>query len=395
MSRTQLLLAPTDEGRLSVKNVGRAALLHNGAPATEVFAKPGDTLVVGNAFVFLVERRATGMAELSAYGAATFAFGQRDPHGIVGESPRAWELRERLAVSARADRHVLLVGESGSGKELAAQAIHALSSRRNRPLVCRNAATFPATLVDAELFGNSKNYPNVGSPERVGLIGEADGASLFLDEIGELPTEQQAHLLRVLDGGEYQRLGESRGRRSDFRLYAATNRSPDVLKHDFLARFAVRVTVPGLNERRADIPLLVNRLLSDFRRSTPDACHRFFGVRGDPSRPRMDPSLVDVLIRHEYTHHVRELERLLWLAITTSTGDYLAITEDVEDELSRDPPRRSKGRPRNPDVPNAEQVAQALQRAKGSKTEAARLLGLKSRYALYRLIDRYRMEEPG
>ena len=117
----------------------------------------------------------------------------------------------------------MLLGETGTGKELAARAVHRFSTRADRPLVARNAATMPAGLIDAELFGNARNYPNPGMAERPGLVGQADGGFLFLDEIGELPSELQAHLLRVLDaGGEYQRLGESRVRRSDFRLLAAT-----------------------------------------------------------------------------------------------------------------------------------------------------------------------------
>src|SRR6185369_7117992 len=116
--------------------------------------------------------------------------------------------------------------------------------------------------VDAELFGNVKNYPNPGTPEREGLIGEADGSTLFLDEIGELPVHMQAHLLRVLDrGGEYQRLGDSRAQRADLRVVAATNRPLDALKHDFLARLTLRLEIPSLDERRDDIPLLARHLL--------------------------------------------------------------------------------------------------------------------------------------
>src|SRR5262249_4513267 len=151
-------------------------------------------------------------------------FGAPDPHGILGESPAAWALREHLSLAAHSGQHILLLGQSGTGKELAARAIHALSPRRDKPFIARNAATFPEGLVDAELFGTAKGYPNAGSPERPGLIAEADGGTLFLDEIGELPAHLSSHLLRVLDrGGEYQRLGESRVRRSDLRVVAATN----------------------------------------------------------------------------------------------------------------------------------------------------------------------------
>ncbi len=136
-----------------------------------------------------------------------------------------WQMRERIAFAANAGKHVLLHGESGTGKELAARALHALSSRAGKPFVSRNAATLPSGLIDAELFGSARNYPNAGMPERAGLVGQADGGTLFLDEIAEIPAEQQAHLLRVLDAdGEYQRLGEATTRRSDLVLVGATNR---------------------------------------------------------------------------------------------------------------------------------------------------------------------------
>src|SRR5262249_52388775 len=154
----------------------------------------------------------------------------------------AWELRREIALLGSSEEHVLILGESGSGKELVARALHASSRRSTKPLIARNAATFPAGLVDAELFGTAANYPNTGSPERPGLFGQARGSTLFLDEIGELPQDLQAHLLRVLDGaGEYQRLGESRSRTADVRLIGATNRSIDALKIDFAARFKLRL----------------------------------------------------------------------------------------------------------------------------------------------------------
>ena len=181
----------------------------------------------------------------------------------MGETPAGWALRDRIAFAAHADGHVLVHGESGTGKELCAAAIHGLSARFERSLVACNAVTFPTGLVDVELFGNAKNYPNPGTAERDGLIGEADGTTLFVDEIGELPATLQAHLLRVLDRkGEYQRLGEARVRCADLRVVAATNRAVTELKHDFAARFTLKVEVPPLSARAADVPLLVRHLLA-------------------------------------------------------------------------------------------------------------------------------------
>jgi two-component system nitrogen regulation response regulator GlnG/two-component system response regulator HydG len=301
---------------------------------------------------------------------------------MVGESPALWALRDDLAFAAAARKHVLLLGESGAGKELAARAIHALSDRGHRSLAARNAATLPEGLVDAELFGTAKNYPNPGTPERSGLVGEADGSTLFLDEIGELPLAVQAHLLRVLDrDGEYQRLGESRVRKSDLRLICATNRGLDALKHDLLARLPLRVTLPGLDERREDIPLLVRHVLLGLCESTSGLLDRFFERRaGRIAEPRIDPDLIELLLRHRYTTHVRELERLLWLALSTSHDDFIAATNEVRAALV--PMTGSEPEP------DRGAVESALEASAGNVTRAARLLGLRNRYVLYRLMKR-------
>src|SRR5262249_46773968 len=145
-----------------------------------------------------------------------------------------------LGMIAPRSGHVIVFGTSGTGKELVAAALHGLSGRSGA-FVARNSVTLPEALVDAELFGNLKGYPNPGMPDRAGLVGAAHGGSLFLDEFGELPLSAQAHLLRVLDAGEYQRLGETGVRRADFRLLAATNRAESAFRQDVLARFDFRL----------------------------------------------------------------------------------------------------------------------------------------------------------
>ena len=264
VSRVQLELTPIEgENRLHVRRVGRCEMLVAGDVVEEALLEPGDTIVLRHAMVLLVTKTKTFRREPSSPSTPlSFPFGKPDPNGILGESEAIWALRDMLEMAAGTDQHVLLLGQSGTGKELAARAIHALSNRSHGAFVARNASTLPEGLVDAELFGTAKGYPHAGSPERVGLIGEADGGTLFLDEIGELPGPLQAHLLRVLDrGGEFQRLGESRLRHAHLRVVAATNRPVEHLKHDFAARFAFRIELPGLEYRRQDIPLLMLQLL--------------------------------------------------------------------------------------------------------------------------------------
>jgi hypothetical protein len=246
LSRSHLAIRGEHDA-LEITNVGRAPLLINGRVCDVGRVAPGDLVEGERRALFLCVRRPP---LLPAFAVAPEqvppAFGDADGFGIVGESAAAWELRRELAFAAGRDAHVLLVGPSGSGKECAVLALHALSPRRDAPLLSRNAATIPEALLDAELFGHARDYPNAGMPARNGLIGEADGGTVFLDEIGELPHDAQAHLLRVMDRGEYQRLGEARPRRARVRVIAATNRDPEALKHDLLARFPIRIRVPGL-----------------------------------------------------------------------------------------------------------------------------------------------------
>jgi two-component system nitrogen regulation response regulator GlnG/two-component system response regulator HydG len=379
ISRVQLTITPSGD-ELEVESLGRCAMLSRGVETKKAKVGPGQVLVLKNALVLLVVKRPAALPTLQCWRGTPFPFGGADEHGIVGESPAAWALRDSLALTAVADHHVLLQGESGVGKELAARALHGLSARRAKPLVARNAATFPEGLVDAELFGTARNYPNAGSPERQGLAGEADGSTLFLDEIGELPAQLQAHLLRLLDrGGEYQRLGESRPRKSDLRVVAATNRPLESLKHDLLARFAARMTVPGLEERREDIPLLARYLLREALAPHPELSTRLSGPAGEV---RIDPDLIEALLLHSYTHHLRELERLLWLAASHSAGDFVELGPEVVAELHA---------PLREEVTeiSAERIRAALQASAGNVTRAAEELGLRNRFALYRLMRRY------
>jgi two-component system nitrogen regulation response regulator GlnG/two-component system response regulator HydG len=281
---------------------------------------------------------------------------------------------------------VLLLGESGAGKELAARAIHGLSRRSAALMVSRNAATFPPGIIDAELFGNVKDYPNPGMEARPGLIGEADGSTLFLDEIAELPSQLQAHLLRVLDaGGEYQRLGDAKMRRADLRIVAATNRDPTDIKEDLLARLTLRVTVPGLGDRCEDIPLLVRHVLGVAAAENPKIGERFFADRdGGRGEARIDPELIEMLLRHRHSHHVRELEGLLWQAISQSEGSYIALTDGVREQFVMEQPTVE-----SEEELTAERIRGCLERHYGKVSRAWRELGLKSRYALYRLMKKH------
>ena len=377
LSRRQLSVVATDAERLLVKNHGKSLLLKNGEQTLEAACVPGDLLQVGAQLLLLCARRPQKLASESA-AEPRFEFGEPDTHGIVGESPAVWGLRERFEFVARRPGHVLIRGSSGAGKELVAQAIHTLSGS-GRPLIARNAATIPDSLVDAELFGSARNYPNAGMPERPGLVGQADGSSLFLDEIGELSPASQAHLLRVLDRGEYQRLGESRSRTSQFRLLAATSRHSHELRDDFAARFKHQLSVADLDARREDVPLLVNHLLRSAASAGDVAAQRLFPGGDLRAYPELPLELMHELVSRSYRTNVRELDNLLAEAITPSW-----VGAETESRAEPSPQSSAEG-------PTPERIQSCLDANNGLIERSWRELGLSSRFALLRLIKKHRL----
>ncbi|WP_428261684.1 sigma 54-interacting transcriptional regulator [Haliangium sp.] len=388
ISRAQLHILVSDD-TLEIDNVGRRTMLVNGRECTRAQVRSGDVIELRNQMLFLVTQRPMQLPALDLPPLLMPRFGEPDAFGMVGESPTMWTLRSHVGFAAARRAHVLVQGASGTGKELVARAIHGLSGRHERDLVARNAATIPDSLVDAELFGNAKNYPNPGMAERDGLIGAADCSTLFLDEIGELSHEMQAHLLRVLDQGEYQRLGEARMRRADIRLIAATNRTAATLKHDFLARLTLRLSVPGLGQRRDDIPLLVRYLLRRIAAADPQMATRFF-TDGDADRlPRISPTFLCRLLRAPYATHVRELEALLWQSMFESQDGRL---ESVELATAPPPQTTEESEPVrdvDPASLSPEEIQTALDQADGVQEQAWRALGLRNRYQLIRLIKKH------
>jgi len=386
ISRVQWLVRRAGAGlALEIENVGRAALRCGGRELPRVTAAIGDVVEIAGELAVLVVARPAQPPRLPA--PLVPAFGRADELGIVGESAAAWELRRQLAFAARREDHVLLVGPSGSGKELAAHALHRLSRRADGALVARNAATFPETLIDAELFGNVRDYPNPGMAERPGLLGAADGATLFLDEIGELPHALQAHLLRVLDAGEYHRLGEARPRRSTARLIAATNRAPDELKHDLLPRLRLRIALPGLDQRREDIPLIARHVLRTMAAGDPELARFFHG--DDPAgEPRWTARFATALVTAPLPGHVRELAAMLYRAMLASTDGVLDAAPEPAAKPA--PPCHAPAiGPIDPRTISADRVRAALDATGGVQEQAWRALGLRSRYQLIRLMRRH------
>jgi DNA-binding NtrC family response regulator len=395
ISRAQLEIQARGSRELAVRNLGRCKLLHRGAVVAEAAVAPGDTLQLGRQLLFVAVQRPAVMPDTAEGWLAypEFPCGEVDPLGMVGESAAIWRLRGEIAAAASRPSHVLISGPSGSGKELVAQAIHALSPRGGRPLVARNAATLPEALIDAELFGNARSYPNPGMPERPGLVGEADGSTLFLDELGELPHAAQAHLLRVLDGGEYHRLGDGRARRADVRLIAATNRDVATLKPDLGARLGLRIVVPDLDARREDIPLLIRHLV---RRAAArgDVLARSLLPGGDPAaEPSLDVGLCRDLVERRYELNVRELERVLWQRLSPSAHQLQEATRAgaAAGASQRGEPGRAGASGAGAALDPA-RVQRCLDENNGALEPTRRTLGLKNRFALLRFIKKHGLE---
>jgi transcriptional regulator with GAF, ATPase, and Fis domain len=234
-------------------------------------------------------------------------FGDSHPDdGIVSHSPALRDALDRMQRVAPIDTTVLLTGETGTGKELMARALHRRSSRQTRPMVTVNLAAIPEPLVASELFGHEAGAFTGASQRRMGRFETADHGTLFLDEMGELSLDMQVALLRIIQEGEFERLGASQTRRVDVRLIAATNRCLEQaleqgrFREDLYYRLSVfPIHLPPLRERREDIPLLAEFFL---RRLTPRLGRRFVGI---------EPESLERLSTFSWPGNIRQLQNVI------------------------------------------------------------------------------------
>jgi chemotaxis protein methyltransferase CheR len=298
-----------------------------------------------------------------------------DYGNIIGESEVFKYVLFSLEQIAPTDTTVLILGESGTGKELIARALHSRSSRKERPLIKVDCAGLPANLIESELFGHEKGAFTGAVERRIGRFELADGATIFLDEIGELPLVLQQKLLRVLQDGEFERLGSSHVRNTDVRVIAATNRNlkNDVSKGRFRDDLWYRLNVfplsiPPLRERAEDIPLLVNWTIQRLQRRLGKH------IKTVPS------SVMDDLKAYPWPGNVRELENVIERAVIVTPGNMLQLAAPLES------PTSTSGNP--PDAPiktlselEKDYILQVLRKTNwniSGKGGAAELLGLNS-----------------
>lgn len=288
-------------------------------------------------------------------------------HGIIGKSQQLKNVLDHLQIVAPAETSVLILGESGTGKERIAECIHELSPRRNKPLVKVNCAALPATLIESILFGHERGAFTGATERKIGKFELAGKGTIFLDEIGELPTEVQVKLLRALQEKEIERLGGNEVIKTDVRIIAATNR--DLEKEMAEGRFRMdlyyRLNVfplylPALRERREDIPLLVQHFIAHFSQKIGKATMQ------------IADSFMDELIRHQWPGNIRELENTVERAVLLA-----------QDGVLRQVPMPSApgaSKPASMEDNERNHIIAVLKKCNGKifgKNGAAELLGLK------------------
>jgi transcriptional regulator with GAF, ATPase, and Fis domain len=264
------------------------------------------------------------------------------PAGIVGDSPAVQKVLQQVSLVAPTVATVLIPGESGTGKELVARAIHDNSGRRQRPLITVNCAAIPRELFESEFFGHAKGSFTGALRDRAGRFQAADGGTLFLDEVGEIPIELQAKLLRVLQEGRFERVGEETTRTVDVRILAATNRDlqGDVaaqrFRRDLYYRLSVfPIVVPPLRDRLEDVGPLAAYFIEH-------AARRF----GRPA-PRLTTQAVKTLEAYHWPGNIRELQHVIERAVLLSSGRLLRL-DGVLSEADVRRPSDSPPAPRDP-----------------------------------------------
>jgi DNA-binding NtrC family response regulator len=286
-------------------------------------------------------------------------------------------LMERVAPS---DANALILGEHGVGKEIAARWIHAASTRAGRPMVTVNVGGLSEGVFESELFGHLKGAFTDAKADRIGRFELAEGGTLFLDEIANITPSQQAKLLRVLNTGEFERVGSSKTRRADVRVLSATNVDPRVevtagrFREDLLYRLnTIEILIPPLRDRREDVPSLASQFL---RRHADRYRKAITGFRAEA---------MDALLRYGWPGNVRELDHTIERAVLLADASEIRVGD-----LALAAPSDSASRLDQMTLEEVEKVLvqKALARAGGNVTEAAKALGL-SRSAMYRRLERY------
>jgi DNA-binding NtrC family response regulator len=309
-------------------------------------------------------------------------------HGIVGTTPKIQDVLRMIARLKDTRTPVLIVGESGTGKELVARAIHFRGSFASRPFVAVDCGSLVPTLIESELFGYEKGAFTGALRSKIGLFQAAHGGTIFLDEIGELPLEMQAKLLRVLQEKEVRPVGSNQRVKVDVRVIAATNRDLETeyragrFRKDLYFRLdVVSVRLPALRERRSDIPMLV---------------HWFLDRHAKGAGIQMTGAAMKALLQHDWPGNVRELENCIERATALGEGKIIDVSDLPPSVIAIAPspdaatftvPQSSLSSNDLEDIERAT-IRRVFEQVNGDKVMAGKMLGI-SRATLYRKLKRY------
>ncbi|MBL7165057.1 MAG: sigma-54-dependent Fis family transcriptional regulator [Dehalococcoidales bacterium] len=299
---------------------------------------------------------------------------------ITAKSPKMQQVIELIKVVAQSNATVLITGESGTGKELVARSIHSQSYRRKKPFIAVNCAALPESLLESELFGHEKGSFTGAYAQKKGKFEVANRGTLFLDEIGDMSTNIQVHLLRVLEEKEFTRVGGNELVKTDVRVVTATNRdikkavTSGAFREDLYYRLnVVTIELPPLRERKEDIPLLAQHFLEQFT------------VENQKKTIGFSPEATDFLLKYEWPGNVRELENAIERAVILTKNSYIEVGD-----LAQDNPIlvRSALSGKSLDEVEKNYILDVLAGTNGNNSEAARILGI-TRMTLYNKIKTF------
>jgi two-component system NtrC family response regulator len=309
---------------------------------------------------------------------------------IVYGSPKMEEVMGLVARVAPSQTTILIRGESGTGKELIANAIHYASPRSAKPWVKMSCAAIPETLLESELFGHEKGAFTGAAQRRIGRFEEADGGSIFLDEIGDLSPSTQVKLLRILQNREFQRLGSNLILKTDVRVITATHRDLEeaikkgLFREDLYYRLnVISILLPPLRERREDIPLLIDFFLQKYSNEN------------QKSISDISQEARTLLFRYPYPGNIRELENLIERAVVLCRGEMIT-TQDLPFHLKEEKSERlleskkEKSLPESLEEIERDSILKALHQHQGVQTKAAENLGISERVLRYKM-KKYRI----
>lgn len=311
--------------------------------------------------------------------------GDSEMFGLVGRDPRIRNIHETIRTAAPSDASVLIEGESGTGKELIARAVHNESHRAGGPFISINCAAIPHQLIESELFGYTKGAFTGAQRDKRGLIEVAEGGTLLLDEVAEMPTHLQTKLLRVLQERKLRRLGDEREIDVNFRLVSATNRDTELLLKDGFLRkdlyfriSTIKIKVPPLRQRRDDIVLLARRLLKRYNQQY------------DKNIRNISPDTVVRLTHYDWPGNVRELESVIERAVLFCHGDELtvaALPDELQD-FQMTPNRVFAPQSLSLEEIERDVIIQTLERTSGNVKKSAEILRV-HRPTFYRMLKKF------